>query len=132
MLVGWGLLAAIGGCASKDNSCPADLPATGGACSVPPNQSSVPGAVPECNYVTETNECGAAFCVCTKEAWVCGATCGFVDASLPDQYVVDAPSHDSAGVDSSVADGADGAPMDATAVDGFVTDGPGVDAGGGQ
>ena len=77
---------AIASCSSPDNTCPTNLPNTGDACLVPPNTSSTPGAVPECNYVTDSNECGAAFCVCSKGAWSCGATC-VIDAGGFDQYV---------------------------------------------
>jgi hypothetical protein len=101
-----GALAAAA-CSSADNSCPYELPTTGEDCQVPPDTSSTPGAVPECNYVTDTNECGAAFCVCSNGKWSCGPTCVITDGSFQDHDVVDAAGFDVSAVDGK--SGADGA-----------------------
>ena len=55
---------------SQEAGCPADLPATGAAC-------SPEGA--ECGYATETNPCGAANCYCMQGAWGCNPTCAILD-----------------------------------------------------
>jgi hypothetical protein len=114
----------VAGCSnsssSQDDSCPPALPITGTACRLSP-QSSVPGAVPVCGYVTDTNACGAANCYCGDAGWSCDPTC-VIDASI-DQSVTDAPRGDA----SPVEDGADAGGL---AVDGSDGDASFVDASG--
>jgi hypothetical protein len=106
------------------------MPSTGAACNVA-NQSSVPGSVPECGYVTDTNECGAANCYCEHAAWVCGPTCAIVDASGIDQSTVEASIRDAslveggADVDGSAAEASG---SDASVVEASVGDGLAIEA----
>lgn len=82
-----------------------------------PAPSSLPGAVAECGYVTDTNECGAADCYCENGTWTCGPTCAFVDANVPDQSTAD-------GSDATTADSAlEAAVADEIAPDGGLFDG---------
>jgi hypothetical protein len=56
--------------------CPRDMPTTGDSCDIAA-QSSVPGAVPVCGYLTSfSNPCnGSVDCYCEHGAWLCGPTC---------------------------------------------------------
>ncbi len=81
--------------------------------------------------MTDSNECGPAFCVCSKGAGSCGATC-VIDAGGFDQYVSETSSVDASQVDGSEgSDAADGheeaaaedSGKDAAAVEASMNDG---------
>jgi hypothetical protein len=109
----------VSGCSSPDRSdgasdaasdgtmgmCPRDMPTTGDSCDIAA-QSSVPGAVPVCGYLTSfSNPCnGSVDCYCEHGAWLCGPTCVYEGG----QSVGDARSPEASVEDSGDAGLSDG------------------------
>jgi len=87
----------VGACSSASSTqplppaCPADLPATGGACA--------PAGV-QCGYRRSSSECAVA-CGCQGGEWNCGPACSIVE--VEDASVARSPP------DAGVPDGGDGA-----------------------